>query len=234
MTYKMRSAYKREEDKLDKGRNLSPIPGIVESQADVQARNGLQVLVVEGEVVDGQVLQQAGLLVGLRNDADSSLGVPSQEHLGGGDLVLFSDSQNDRVLEQRLHLLDLRMIQLHKGLRPEGRVAGDNDVLALDVLNQALLDQVRMVLDLEQLRSDLCASEQVLQKRAREVGHPDGLDLANADQVLHGAPGVEERHVLELPAALAAVEVRWILLLERNELLRDREVDVEHIQIVQA
>lgn len=58
------------------------------------------------------------------------------------------------------------------------RVGLDEDTLALAVLQQIRLGEVRMGLDLVDGRDDLGLREEMVQTTGVEVGHADGPDLS--------------------------------------------------------
>ncbi|KAH3666018.1 hypothetical protein OGAPHI_004207 [Ogataea philodendri] len=208
-------------------------PWIVETKILVQRVDLLDLLLGQIEVVDIKVLDQSLPLVGLRNHQDVSLGGPSQKDLGSRDIVCLGNGVDHFVFKQRNVLGGLLMVQLHKRLRTKRGVPNNGNALVLDPFDQFLLSQVWVVLNLEQLRLDLGTSEQVKNQCAGEVGNTNRLDQSFLNQSLQGLPGGCQRNVFELPAIATAVESWRILLLKRNKLLSNWEVDVKDVQVVQ-
>lgn len=79
-------------------------------------------------------------------------------------------------------------------------------------------------------RLDLGIRQDIHQQDGRKVGHSNITDLARADKILHGSPGLMDRDgVLSHVAPLGRVA-----LLEGNILERDGEVDQVEVNVLQA
>jgi hypothetical protein len=79
-------------------------------------------------------------------------------------------------------------VALDEALGAERRVCGDLDVVLLGQLDKVGLDVVRVVLDLESRRLDLCVGEQVQEQRSGVVAHTDALGQALVLELLECFP----------------------------------------------
>lgn len=214
----------------------------VESEANVQSGNGLDLLLGQVERGGLEVLLESLDAVGLGDDDDVALCAPSEQDLAGGDAVLLGGSLDGVDLEQRLDLLGLGVVQLNERGRAKGGVAGDGNVVLLSHGDELGLGEVRVVLDLEDGRGDLGVRQQIVDQLGVEVGDTNGLEdalgvLGGLDELLQGAPGLRDGDLGQgggLGLLLVGPEAGPSQLLKGNELESNGEVDEEEVEVVET
>lgn len=104
------------------------------------------------------------------------------------------------------------------------------DTIDKDLLDQLRVVKVRVDLNVKNSRLDLGIRQDIHQQDSRKVRHSNITDLAGADKVLHGSPGLVDRDgVLLHVAPLGRVEH-----LKGDILKRDGEVDQVEVNVLQA
>ena len=209
------------------------VGGLVEADAAVETRDGLEVLLGEVKVEGVEVGLHGGLAAGLGNDGQAALGGPAEEDLGGVLVVLLADGLDGGVLEEGLELLGVLHVELAEGSRAERRVSSDGDALSLGEVEEVLLDEVGVVLDLEGGRADLGVAEEVVQELGLEVGDTDALGETLLDEALHGGPGLLDGGLGGADLALAVIVPAGRVADGRVDVLEgDGEVDQVEVEVV--
>ena len=209
------------------------VGGLVEADAAVETRDGLEVLLGEIEIERVEVGLHGGLAAGLGDDGQAALGGPAEEDLGGVLVVLLADGLDGGVLEEGLELLGVLHVELAERGRAEGGVGGHGDALSLGEVEEVLLDEVGVVLDLEGGGADLGVAEEVVQELGLEVGDTDALGETLLDERLHGGPGLLDGGLGGADLALA-VKVPAGRVADRgvDVLEGDGEVDQVEVEVV--
>ncbi len=88
----------------------------------------------------------------------------------------FRNRRHHRMLEQMRRLDRVFQIHLDVPLGSEAAICGDLHAFACGVLEETVLDEVRVVLDLERCGSDSCVPEEVEKGDAVEVGDSEAAD----------------------------------------------------------
>ncbi|TKW52727.1 hypothetical protein CTA1_11257 [Colletotrichum tanaceti] len=229
-----------EEEEEEEGKDAQGTLGqvearVVEAQAAVEVRDGLELVGRQVEAVDLEVLPEAVLAVALGDDGDAALRRPAEQDLGGRDAVAGGGVPDDVDLEQAPGVDGALVGDLEEGLRPEGRVGRDGDAVLPGHGDEVGLHEVRVVLDLERRDGVAGVRLHVVERLGLEVGDADGLGDALVDERLHGLPRLADRHLVRLddgallvhPPALELVDGRV------NVLEGDGEVDEEQVDVAQ-
>lgn len=136
------------------------------------------------------------------------------------------------MLEQNRRVLGLVPPKLQERLGAERGVRGDGDALFLRELEKRRLNEVRVVLDLQRRRADLCVSQQIQDQRALEVGNADVLRQPLLVYLLHRGPRLLDAGRAELNVVLARevparrIAHRGVDVLEGDGEVHDVEVEV--------
>lgn len=145
----------------------------------------------------------------------------------GGDLL------DDGTVEQTRAVVRVLHVELEEAERTERRVGSDAETFLLDVLDQTGLDEVRVVLDLENSRTDASVAEQVHDQLGVEVGDTDAAGELLVNQRLHSSPGLLDGSVAELDLVSLA-PAGGVLDGGVDVFQRNGEVDVIEVKVVDA
>lgn len=181
---------------------------VVEPQTLVQRTDGLDLVLGQVKVGDLQVLLQAADVVGFWDDGDAPLGGPAEQDLGRGLAGSVGGLLDGFGLEQQGHLLGPLAEcggEFEEALRAEGRVGRHGDLVLLGQVDQARLNEVRVVLDLQGRDRVSGVGQNVVDGLSLGVGHADGPGNAGVDDLLEGFPGLVEGHLGGLDGLLLGV-----------------------------
>jgi len=169
------------------------IKRIIKPQPPLQPINLAQLPLTQIPPRDIQILLQPPLIITLRNDRHAPLRRPPQQDLRGALPLLLRDLRDHRALEQKRRVFRLLHIQLEEGLRAEGGIGSDGDVVFVAEMEEVRLAEVRVMFDLQSLRLDPGVAEEVQHERAGVVADADAPCQALVYQLLHCLPGALQR-----------------------------------------
>lgn len=194
------------------------VGGLIEADAPVEGRDLGNVLLGEVEFDGSQVGGDQRRTRALGNNGEAALGGPTEQDLGRVPAILGGDALDGVVLDEGRQLDGVLHVELEEAGRAEGAVGGDGDALLLGQVQQLLLDEVRVVLDLQGGRADLGVPQQVIDELGLEVGDTNALGEATAYQPLHGSPSL-------LDGGLAGTDLGGTVIVPTRR-VADRRVDV--------
>jgi hypothetical protein len=210
------------------------VHGIVKAKANVQRINGVNVSLLQTPPSNVQVLAQSRRVVALGDNRNAALRGPSQQHLRRRLAVLRRRRRDHAVLQQRRRGLRRVHVQLKETQRPKGRVCSHRNALALHILHQPLLLQIRMVLDLQRRRADARMPQQVDDQLDAEVADAYAARQLLVNQRLHGLPRLLDGGVAELDVAGGVGPAGRVALGRVDVFQRDGEVDEEQVEVVES
>ena len=127
-------------------RRYTHVSGIVEAHGNIEAVDGVDLLLGEVELDVVQVLSHEDGVSSLGDDDDTLLGRPPEEDLSRSPVVCLGDGVDSLVLEEQRALVRTLPVELTEGEGTEGRVSHNSNLLRLSELDKVLLDEVRVVL----------------------------------------------------------------------------------------
>lgn len=213
-------------------------PGIIESFLSILCRNFGQLVHSELDVQTVQVLQDAGLMHALGDNAGAPLASPGQDGLGGRTVLGGGHIDPEGVLHNRRQV---RVPVSVGGVEVSQRRVGDDlDAQGAVPGGEQRLLQVRVRLVLVGVGSDLGVREQVLELAGGEVGHPDVPGQVGPHQLLHRPPRGQDVGLvvqfrgmrLECHGPVHQVQVQVGCLEVREGLLQGRPDQVGPVVIV--
>jgi len=211
------------------------VGGLVEAEVPVKCADGIDILLGEVEARDIEVGLHDGGAGGLGDNSEATLGSPSKEDLRWGLSVLLGNSLNGVLLEERSEALGLLHGELLKGEGTEGRVGRDGDTLSLGEVDELLLDEVRVMLDLEGGGANLGVSEEVVKELGLEVGDADALGEALLYEALEGRPGLLDGGLGSPNLALAVIKPAGRVADAGVDVFKGNgEVDEVEVKVVEA
>lgn len=126
----------------------------------------------------------------LGDDSKTALGGPAEEDLGRIPVVLGGDLLDGLIFDEGSELRSVLHVEFEEAGRAERAVGSDGDSFPLGEVEELLLDEVRVVLDLEGGRADAGVAEEIIDQLSLEVGDTDAAGEAGIDELLHGGPGL--------------------------------------------
>jgi hypothetical protein len=165
---------------------------VVKPQVLIQTANGVNFLLGEIETNRIKVFNQSVVGVALRDNREAALSRPAKENLGRRLAMALRDLFDERVLKQGGYLGFLPA-EFDETGRTHRRISGNGDAFLFSEGQKVLLNEIRVMLDLERRWADAAISQDVHDETSGVVGNTDGTDEAFVDEGLEGFPGLLER-----------------------------------------
>src|SRR4051794_22620368 len=172
--------------------------GVVEPKTLVKSTNSLKLSTLKIKVRNLQVLRKTSRIITLRNNSNLALRSPTQQHLSRSPTMLLGNPLDSSMLKQQRRILRMLKIQLKETQRPKRRISSNSKTLALRVIHQPSLRQVRVVLDLQGRRPNTRIAQQIHQQLRAEVAHANAAGELLVDQRLHSRPRLVDGRVGQL------------------------------------
>lgn len=161
---------------------------IVEPHSQIQAVNSLNFGLLQIPSGNIQILGETSRVVTLGDNGNVSLRGPSEQDLCCGLAVLLGGGFDNVVLEQGRCVVGDVHVQFLETQGTERGVCGDDDALALDVFDELLLLEVRVMLNLECGGTNASMAQEVHNELDAEVANTNAASEFLVDQRLHGLP----------------------------------------------